>query len=107
MGKDLGRAIITMKAKDQRGTSPHSRGRPWRRKHNGENLSSSLSGAPECHREGIIAAVIVFINITIFITILIPFTRSTLPHPAVIPYLKMVLYDTYYDPMMCCHPMMF
>ena len=30
---------------------------------------------------GIIAAVIVFINITI----LISFTRSTLPHPAVIP----------------------
>ena len=34
---------------------------------------------------GIIAAVIVFINITIIITILIYFTRSTLPHPAVIP----------------------
>ena len=39
------------------------------------------------HRSAIergIAAVIVFINITI-ITILISFTRSTLPHPAVIP----------------------
>jgi len=34
---------------------------------------------------GIIATVIVFINITIIITILISFTRSTLPHPAVIP----------------------
>ena len=34
---------------------------------------------------GIIAMVIVFINITIIITILISFTRSTLPHPAVIP----------------------
>ena len=33
----------------------------------------------------IIVAVIVFINITIIITILISFTRSTLPHPAVIP----------------------
>ena len=54
-----------------------------------------------------IAMVIVFINITIIIIILISFTRSTLPHPAVIPYLNMVLYATYYDPMMCCHPMMF
>ena len=52
---------------------------------------------------GIIATVIVFINITI----LISFTWSTLPHPTVIPYLNMVLYATYYDPMMCCHPMMF
>ena len=34
---------------------------------------------------GTIAAVIVFINITIIITILISFPRSTLPHPAVIP----------------------
>ena len=29
-----------------------------------------------------------------------PATRCTL-------YLNMVLYVTYYDPMMCCHPMMF
>ena len=53
------------------------------------------------------AAVIIFINITIIITILISFTRSTLPQTAVIPYLNMELYATYYDPMMCCHPMMF
>ena len=56
---------------------------------------------------GIITVVIVFINITIIITILISFTWSTLPHPAVIPYLNMVLYAAYYDPMMCGHPMMF
>ena len=76
MEEDLGGAIIAMKAKDQKveameeeaqgggGTSP-----PffrWRRSAIGR---------------GIIAAVIVFINITI----LISFTRSTLPHPAVIP----------------------
>ena len=50
---------------------------------------------------------IIFINITFFITFIISFKRSTLPHPAVIPYLNMVLYATYYDLMMCCHPMMF
>ena len=37
--------------------------------------------------------VIIFINITI----LISFMRFTLPRPAVIPYLNMVLYATYYD----------
>ena len=51
----------------------------------GENLSSSLLVALECHQEGNHPAVIVFINSTIIITILISFTRSTLPHPAVIP----------------------
>ena len=56
---------------------------------------------------GIITAVIVFINITIIIIILISFMPSTLPDPTVITYLNMVLYATYYDPMMCCHPMMF
>ena len=85
MEEDPGGAIITMKAKDWRENLSPSRGRQWRRKHKGENLSSSLSVAPECHRRGIIAAVIVFINITIIITILISFTRSTLPNPAVIP----------------------
>ena len=50
---------------------------------------------------------IVFINIIIMITILISFTRSTLPHPAVIPNLNMVLYATYYDPMMYDYPMVF
>ena len=29
------------------------------------------------------------------------------PTPCCNPYLNMVLYATYYDPMMCCHPMMF
>ena len=61
----------------------------------GENLSS-LSVAPSAIGRGIIAVVIVFINITI----LISFTRSTLPHPALMPYLNIVLYATYYDPMM-------
>ena len=65
MEEDPGGAIIAMKAKDQR-----------------ENLSPSRG---EAIGRGIIAAVIVFINITIIITILISFTRSTLPHPAVIP----------------------
>ena len=70
-----------MKAKDQReNLAPYKGRRSWRRKHKGENLSSSLSVIIFIGR-GIIAAVIVFINITI----LISFTRSTLPHPAVIP----------------------
>ena len=29
------------------------------------------------------------------------------PAPRCNTYLNMVLYATYYDPMMCCHPMMF
>ena len=73
----------------------------------GRRLSPPLSWWHRSATEGTIAAVIVFINITIFITFLISFKRSTLLHPAVIPYLNMVLYATYYDPMMCCHPMMF
>ena len=32
---------------------------------------------------------------------------STQAAPRCNPYLNMVLYATYYDPMMCCHPMMF
>ena len=47
-----GEATIVMEAKDQRENLSPSRGRPWRRKHKGENLSSSLWVAPECHREG-------------------------------------------------------
>jgi hypothetical protein len=91
-----------MEAKDQRGNLSPSRGRPWRRKHKGETLSP-LSRWRRSAAGGTIAAVIVFINITIFIS----FQRSTLPHPAVVPYLNMVLYATYYDSMMWCHPMMF
>ena len=49
MEEDLGGAIIVMKAKDQRENLSPSRGRPWKRKHKGEKLSSSLLVAPECH----------------------------------------------------------
>src|SRR5215216_1766056 len=70
-------------------------------------LSPPLSRWRRSAAGGTIAAVIIFINITFFITILISFKRSTLSHPVVIPYLNMVLYARYYDPMMCCHIMMF
>ena len=107
MEEDPGGAIIAMKAKDQRENLSPSRGRPWRRKHKGENLSSSLSVAPECHREG---------NHRcgdrlhqhhhhhhhhphLFYAVHSPAPRSN-------PYLNMVLFATYYYPMMCCHPMM-
>ena len=56
---------------------------------------------------GIIATVIVFINITIIITIPPLSTAVHSPATRCILYLNMVLYATYYDPMMCCHPMMF
>ena len=82
MEGDPGGAIIAMKAKIQRENLSPSTGEAMEEEAQGENLSSSLS---RCRRSaiewGIIAAVIVFINITI----LIYFTRSTLPHPAVIP----------------------
>ena len=94
-----------MEAKDQRDNLSPSRG-AWRRKHKGR-LSPHLSRWRRSAIGETIAAVIIFINITIFITFLISFKQSTLPHPTVIPYLNMVLYATYYDPMMCCHPMMF
>ena len=106
MEEDPREAIIAMEAKDQRENLSPSRGRPWRRKKKGIS-SPPLSRWRRSAIGGTIAAVIVFINITIIITILISFTRSILPHPTVIPYLNMVLYATYYDPMMCCHPMMF
>ena len=96
-----------MVAKDQRENLSPFRGSPRRRNHKGETLSPPLSRWRRSGAGGTIAAVIVFINITVFITFLITFTQSTLPHPTVIPYLNMALYATYYDPMMCCHPMMF
>jgi hypothetical protein len=107
MEEEDGGAIIAMEAKDQRENLSLPRG--------GGHGGGSTRGRPSPPLSrwrrsaigGTIAAVIVFINITFFITILISFQRSTLPHPAVIPYLNMVLYATYYDPMMCCHPMMF
>ena len=83
-------------------------------KYQRENLSPSRGEAMEEEAQGgdppplsrwRQSAVIVFINITIFITFLISFRWSTLPHLIVIPYLNMVLYATYYDPMMCYHPM--
>ena len=107
MEEDPGGAIIAMKAKDQRENLSPSRGRPWRRKHKGENLSSSLSVAPECHREG---------NHRRGDRLHQHHHHHHHPHlfyavhspaPRCNPYLNMVLYATYYDPMMCCHPMMF
>ena len=87
-----------MEPKDQRENLSPSRGRPWRRKHKGETLSPPLSRLRRSAAGGTIAAVIIFINITIFITFLMSFQRSTHSHPTVIPYLNMVLYATYYDP---------
>ena len=85
MGKDLGGAIIAMKAKDQRGNLSPSRGDAMEEEaQGGEPLLLSLGGAGVASG-GDIATVIVFINITIIITILISFTRPTLPHPAIIP----------------------
>ena len=74
-------AIIAMKAKDQRETLYLSRGG-----HGGGSTRGRTSPPLSWWRRsaigrGIIVAVIVFINITI----LVSFTRSTLPHPAVIP----------------------
>jgi len=103
MGKDLGGAIIAMKAKDQRGNLSPSRGRPWRRKHKGENFSSSLSVAPECHREGNHChgdRLHEHHHPHLFYAVHSPTPRCN-------PFLNMVLYATYYDPMMCCHLMMF
>ena len=42
MEEDPGGAILAMKAKIQRENLSPYKGRPWRRKHKGENLSSSL-----------------------------------------------------------------
>ena len=98
-----GGAIITMKAKDQRVEAMEEEAQ------GGEPLLLSSGGAGALPEAIIITAIstntaTIF---TIIITILISFTRSTLLHPIVIPYLNMVRYATYYDPMMCCHPMMF
>ena len=85
MEKDPGGAIIAMKAKDQRENLPHLGGG-----HGGGSTRGRTS--PHLSRwrrsaigRGIIAAVIIFMNITIIITIPISFTRSTLPYPDVIP----------------------
>ena len=82
MEEDPGGDIIAMKAKDQRENLSHLGGG-----HGGGSTRGRTS--PPLSRwhqsaigRGIITAVIVFINIT---TILIYLTRSTLPHPAVIP----------------------
>ena len=86
MEEDPEGAIIAMKAKIQRENLSPSRGRPWRRKHKGGGTSPPLSRwRRSAIGRGIITAVIVFIHISIIITILTSFTRSTLPRPAVIP----------------------
>src|SRR3954466_9281269 len=103
MEEDPGGAIIAMKAKDQRENLSPSSGKPWRRKHKGENLSSSLSVAPECHREGNHRRgerIHQHHHPHLFYAV-----HS--PAPCCNPYLNVVLYATYYDPMMCYHPMMF
>ena len=93
-----------MEAKDQRENLSPSRGEAMEEEAQG---GDPLSRWRRSATGGTIAEVIVFIYITIFITFLISFNWFTLPHPAVIPYLNMVLYATYYDPMMFCHPVMF
>ena len=52
MEEDPGGAIIAMKAKDPRENLSPSRGQAREEEAQGENLSSSLSVAPECHRKG-------------------------------------------------------
>ena len=82
MGKDPGGAIIAMKAKDQRGNHSPSRGGG----HGGGSPRGRTSPPLSRWRQsasgrGIIAVVIVYINITTIITILISFMRSTLCTP--------------------------
>ena len=86
MEEDPGGAIIAMKAKDQRENVSPSRGEAMEEEAQGGRTSPPLSWwRRSAIGRGIIAEVIIFINITIVITILISFMRSTLPHPAVIP----------------------
>ena len=97
MEEDLGGAIIAMKAKDQRGKAmeEQAQGR--------EPLSSSLLVALECHREGNHHhgdRLHQHHHPHLFYAVHSPAPRCN-------PYLNMVLYATYYDPMMCCHLMMF
>ena len=96
MEEDPGGAIITMKAKDQRVEAMEEEAQ-------GGNLSSSLSVAPECdqkgnHRRG--DRLHQHHHHHLFYVVHSPAPRCN-------PYLNMALYATYYDPMMCCHPMMF
>ena len=106
MEEDPGGAIIVMKTKDQRENLSPSRGRPWRRKHKGVNLSPSLLVALECHRgnhrrgDRLHQHHHHHHHPHLFYAVHSPAPRCN-------PYLNMVLYATYYDPMMCCHPMMF
>ena len=79
-----------MEAKDQRENLSASRGGNGGGSTRGR-LSPPISLWRQSAAGGTIATVIVFINITIFITFLIYFKRSTLSHPVVIPYLNMVL----------------
>ena len=93
------------------GTSPHLGWRPWRKKPEGGGLSHiSLSRWCRSAAGGTIIATIVFINIVAFANIsitfphLYPAVHSPATHCTL--YLNMVLYASYYYPMMCCHPMM-
>ena len=89
MEEDLGGSIIAMKAKDQRG--------------NMEEEAQGGEPAVECHREGNHRRgdrLHQHHHPHLFYAVHSPTPRCN-------PYLNMVLYDTYYDPMMCCHPMMF
>ena len=99
-----GEAIIAMKAKDQRENLSPSRGEAMEEEaQGGEPLLLSLSMAPECHREGNHRRgdrLHQHHHPHLFYVVHSPAPRCN-------PYLNMVLYATYYDPMMCCHPMMF
>ena len=82
MEEDPGGAIIAMKAKDQWENLSPSRGGGHGGGSTRERTSPPLSWWHRSAIErGIIAAVIIFINITT----LIYFTRSTHSHPAVTP----------------------
>ena len=100
MEEDLGGAIITMKAKDQRGKAMEEEAQ------GGEPLLLSLGGTGvpsegnHCPSDRLRQHHHHHHHPHLFYAVHSPAPRCN-------PYLNMVLYATYYDPMMCCHPMMF
>ena len=73
-------------------------------------LSPSIPVAPE-HRRGHHRATAIYANTSVIFTntsITFPLLSTAVHSPATrcTLYLNMVLYASYYYPMMCCHPMM-
>ena len=99
-----------MVAKDQRGNpSPIKGGGQGRRIRRGVPLPLASGGAGTPLGAIIITAIftntaVIFTNISITFPLLYPAVHS--PATRCTLYLNMVLYASYYYPMMCCHPMM-